>query len=60
MVVWLLAACPLEIFEPVGALQAYRVSEGTSPLVPFVGPTLNCTPLHNTVLIGVMAGLGSI
>ena len=42
----------------LGALQLYRVPVGTMPLVPFVGVTVNDTPLQLTVVIGVITAVG--
>ena len=42
----------------LGADQLYKVPTGTIPLVPFVGVTVNVTPLHVTVLIAVITAVG--
>ena len=55
---------PLPLVPPVsppvtlGALQLYRVPAGTMPLVPFVGVTVNDTPLQLTVVICVITAVG--
>ena len=43
---------------PVGAVQVYCVPAGTTPLVTSVGVTVNVTPVHVVVLIGVMIPTG--
>ena len=43
---------------PVGAAQVNSVLAGTTPLVPLVGVTVNVTPVHVVVLIGVMMPTG--
>ena len=45
---------------PVGALQVYVVPAGTIPFVPFTGLTVNNTPPHPVVLIGVITAVGLI
>ena len=42
----------------VGALQLYVVPEGTTPLVPFAGVTVNAVPLHTVAVIGFIEGCG--
>ena len=44
----------------VGAPHEYVVPDGTIPLVVFVGDTVNPTPLHDEVVMGVIAGVGFI
>ena len=41
-----------------GALQLYNVPAGTTPFVTSVGVTLNITPLHVVVLIGLIIPTG--
>ena len=50
------------LIEPVvaGADHVNVVPAGTIPLATFVGVTLNVTPLHVTLLIAVIAGVGLI
>ena len=45
---------------PVGALHVYVVPAGTMPFVPFTGLTVNNTPPHPVVLIGVITAVGLI
>ena len=45
---------------PVGALHVYVVPAGTIPFVPFTGLTVNNTPPHPVVLIGVITAVGLI
>jgi len=42
----------------VGVAQVYKVDCGTIPFVPFTGDTVNCTPLHTTLLIALTSGVG--
>ena len=42
----------------VGALQLYKVPAGTIPFVPFVGVTVNNTPLQVTPVIAVTLAVG--
>ena len=48
------------VIPPVtdGALQLYVVPAGTTPLVPFIGVTVNATPLHTVAVIAVIEGCG--
>ena len=45
---------------PVGTVQVYKVPAGTIPFVPFTGLTVNNTPPHPVVLIGVITAVGLI
>jgi hypothetical protein len=49
---------PVIVPEYVGTVQLYTTSDGTMPLVPSVGVTVNVMPLHVTVLIGTISGVG--
>ena len=45
---------------PVGTAHVYVVPAGTMPFVPFTGLTVNNTPPHPVVLIGVITAVGLI
>ncbi len=51
---------PFRLPVVLGADHVNVVPAGTIPLATFVGVTLNVTPLHVTLLIGVIAGVGLI
>jgi hypothetical protein len=51
-------APPVTVPVYVGAFQLYKVLAGTIPSTSLVGVTTNCTPLHVTVLIAVISGVG--
>ena len=63
--VWLIDA-PVAVTPPVtppvtiGADQLYAVPDGTIPLVPFTGVTLNTVPVVTVVLISVIVATGLI
>jgi hypothetical protein len=44
----------------VGGDQLYVTPDGTMPLVPLVGLTVNPEPLHAGLVIAVIAGVGFI
>ncbi len=58
MLDWFVALIPPVIVPADGTDQLYKVPAGTTPLTASVGVTVNCTPLHVTVVISVMVALG--
>ena len=64
--VWLMILAPVADTPPVvppvtiGADQLYVVPDGTIPLVPFTGVTLNTVPVVTVVLISVIVATGLI
>ena len=51
-------APPVIVALYVGTFQVYNVFAGTMPSTSFVGVTTKATPLHVTVLIAVISGVG--
>ncbi len=58
MLDWFVALMPPVIVPADGTLQLYKVPAGTMPFVVCVGVTVNCTPLHVTVVIAVISAVG--
>ena len=56
-VVW---ETPPENPVPVGVVQVYVVPEGTVPFAPWVGETLNATPLQIVEVIALILAIGLI
>jgi hypothetical protein len=51
-------APPVIVAVYVGIAQLNNVFAGTIPSTSFVGVTTNCTPLHVTVVIAAISGVG--
>jgi hypothetical protein len=51
-------APPVIVALYVGKAQLNNVLAGTIPSTSFVGVTVNCTPLHVTVVIAAISGVG--
>ena len=58
MIAFVPSAPPVIAPVTVGALQLYKVPAGTIPFVPFVGVTVNNTPLQVTPVIAVTLAVG--